>query len=169
MSWLIGIVISLTSALLSHSEIHSLHRIKINLTLRNPPAHHWYAAKSPDLSLQCRSSRALTRRPLCALEAVTSVDHDYIYVITSRNTVSHVRLRFPLSKSCDPTGVATCQKSNDGSNIVTSNMDILLRYIRKIDIGQSSIGDACAAHCVLDDGTNIIMVVVYISPNNKHS
>ncbi|GFX16774.1 uncharacterized protein TNCV_4187481 [Trichonephila clavipes] len=40
------------------SEIHSLHRTKMNLTWRNPPAHHWYAAKSPGLSLQCRSSRA---------------------------------------------------------------------------------------------------------------
>lgn len=45
-------------------------------------------------------------------------------------------------------------------------MDILLRHIREIDIGQSSIGDICAAHCILDDGTNIIMIVVYISPNN---
>ncbi|GFX71154.1 ATP-dependent DNA helicase [Trichonephila clavipes] len=43
---------------------------------------------------------------------------------------------------------------------------IFLRYIREIDIGQSSIGDICAAHRVLDDVTNIIMVVVYISPNN---
>ncbi|GFR27718.1 ATP-dependent DNA helicase [Trichonephila clavata] len=39
----------------------------------------------------------------------------------------------------------------NASNIVTSNMDILLRYIREIDIGQSSIGDICAAHCVLDN------------------
>ncbi|GFV19853.1 uncharacterized protein TNCV_480791 [Trichonephila clavipes] len=30
----------------------------MNLTLRNPPGHHWYAARSPDLSIQCRSSRA---------------------------------------------------------------------------------------------------------------
>ncbi|GFY25219.1 HTH_Tnp_Tc3_2 domain-containing protein [Trichonephila clavipes] len=29
----------------------------MNLTSRNPPAHHWYAAKSPGLSIQCRSSR----------------------------------------------------------------------------------------------------------------
>ncbi|GFX60395.1 uncharacterized protein TNCV_4076171 [Trichonephila clavipes] len=29
-----------------------------NLTWRNPPAQHWYAAKSPGLSIQCRSSRA---------------------------------------------------------------------------------------------------------------
>ncbi|GFT63918.1 uncharacterized protein TNCV_2314061 [Trichonephila clavipes] len=30
----------------------------MNLTWRSPPAHQWYAAKSPGLSLQCRSSRA---------------------------------------------------------------------------------------------------------------
>ncbi|GFU71680.1 uncharacterized protein TNCV_3036201 [Trichonephila clavipes] len=30
----------------------------MNLTWRNPPANHWYAAKSPSLSLQYRSSRA---------------------------------------------------------------------------------------------------------------
>ncbi|GFV05274.1 uncharacterized protein TNCV_224871 [Trichonephila clavipes] len=30
----------------------------MNLTWRNPPAHHWYAAKSPGLSIQCRSSMA---------------------------------------------------------------------------------------------------------------
>ncbi|GFU94946.1 uncharacterized protein TNCV_332821 [Trichonephila clavipes] len=33
----------------------------MNLTWRNPPAHHWYAAKSPCLSIQCRSSRAHQR------------------------------------------------------------------------------------------------------------
>ncbi|GFT30041.1 RNase H domain-containing protein [Trichonephila clavipes] len=43
---------------LNHSEIHSLQRTKINLTWQNPPDHHWYAAKSPGISLQCRSSRA---------------------------------------------------------------------------------------------------------------
>ncbi|GFU68363.1 hypothetical protein TNCV_3077511 [Trichonephila clavipes] len=31
----------------------------MNLTWRNPPAHHWKAAKSPGLSLQFRSSSAL--------------------------------------------------------------------------------------------------------------
>ncbi|GFT76573.1 uncharacterized protein TNCV_3678131 [Trichonephila clavipes] len=30
----------------------------MNFTWRNPPVHHWYAAKSPGLSIQCRSSRA---------------------------------------------------------------------------------------------------------------
>ncbi|XP_039961403.1 ATP-dependent DNA helicase pif1-like [Bactrocera tryoni] len=60
-------------------------------------------------------------------------------------------------KNVRSAGVAIYQKSNDTSNIVTSNMDILLRHIREVDIGQSSIGDICAAHCILDDGTNIIM------------
>ncbi|GFW42562.1 uncharacterized protein TNCV_4257561 [Trichonephila clavipes] len=30
----------------------------MNLTWRNPPAHHWYAAKSLGLSIRCRSSKA---------------------------------------------------------------------------------------------------------------
>ncbi|GFW18595.1 nup43 [Trichonephila clavipes] len=47
-----------SSTVLTHMEIHSLHRTKKNLILRNTPAHHWYAAKSPGLSLQCRCSRA---------------------------------------------------------------------------------------------------------------
>ncbi|GFU82179.1 transposable element Tc1 transposase [Trichonephila clavipes] len=45
-----------SSTVLPHTEIHSSQRNKINLTWRNPPAHHWYAAKSPGLSIQCRSS-----------------------------------------------------------------------------------------------------------------
>ncbi|GFX02583.1 RNase H domain-containing protein [Trichonephila clavipes] len=57
MSWLVGVVISLTPVL-THSEIPSLQRTKLNFTRRNPPAHHWYASKSPGLSMQCRSSRA---------------------------------------------------------------------------------------------------------------
>ncbi|GFU93636.1 uncharacterized protein TNCV_3624621 [Trichonephila clavipes] len=48
-----------SSTVLTHSEIHSFQKKnKMNLTWRNPPAPHWYAAKSPDLSLQCRRSRA---------------------------------------------------------------------------------------------------------------
>ncbi|GFW60119.1 uncharacterized protein TNCV_1389321 [Trichonephila clavipes] len=46
------------STVLTHTEIHSFQRNKMNLTWRNPPADHWYAGKSPGLSIQCRSSRA---------------------------------------------------------------------------------------------------------------
>ncbi|GFU63516.1 RNase H domain-containing protein [Trichonephila clavipes] len=44
-----------SSTVLTHTEIHSFQRNKMNLTWRNPPAHHWYAAKSPGLSIQCMS------------------------------------------------------------------------------------------------------------------
>ncbi|GFT51992.1 uncharacterized protein TNCV_2058411 [Trichonephila clavipes] len=47
-----------SSPVLTQSEIHSSQKNKMNLTWRNPPAHHWYAAKSTGLSIQCRSSRA---------------------------------------------------------------------------------------------------------------
>ncbi|GFX61495.1 RNase H domain-containing protein [Trichonephila clavipes] len=47
-----------SSTVLTHTEIPSFQRNKMNLTWKNPPFHHWYAAKSPDLYIQCRSSRA---------------------------------------------------------------------------------------------------------------
>ncbi|GFV54277.1 RNase H domain-containing protein [Trichonephila clavipes] len=47
-----------SSTVLTYTEIHSFQRNKMNLTWRNPPTYHWYAAKSLGLSIQCRSSRA---------------------------------------------------------------------------------------------------------------
>ncbi|GFY10421.1 uncharacterized protein TNCV_1463111 [Trichonephila clavipes] len=47
------------SYVLSHSEIPSLHRAKMNMTSKNTPAYHWYVAKSHSLSLQYRRSRTL--------------------------------------------------------------------------------------------------------------
>ncbi|GFX66070.1 RNase H domain-containing protein [Trichonephila clavipes] len=61
-----------SSTVLTHTETHSFQRNKMNLTWRNLSAHHWYAAKSPGVSIQCRSSRAL-RRPWRTLEVVTCV------------------------------------------------------------------------------------------------
>ncbi|GFX89944.1 hypothetical protein TNCV_1260311 [Trichonephila clavipes] len=61
-----------SSSALSHSEIHTLHRAKTNLTWRNPFAHFWYAAKSLGLSLQCPKSRGF-QTALGTLEAVTCV------------------------------------------------------------------------------------------------
>ncbi|GFV57546.1 uncharacterized protein TNCV_4399021 [Trichonephila clavipes] len=54
-----------SSSVLSHSEIHFLHRVKMNLIWQNPPAYLWYAAKSPGLSLQCRRSKALQTALAC--------------------------------------------------------------------------------------------------------
>ncbi|GFX40988.1 uncharacterized protein TNCV_2216861 [Trichonephila clavipes] len=59
MSWLVRDDLpNPSSTVLTHSEIHSFPKNKMNLTWRNPPAHHWYVAKSSGLSIHCRSSRA---------------------------------------------------------------------------------------------------------------
>ncbi|GFW14114.1 RNase H domain-containing protein [Trichonephila clavipes] len=47
-----------SSTVLTQSEIHSFQRNKTNLTWRNPPPHHCYAAKIPGPSLQCKGPRA---------------------------------------------------------------------------------------------------------------
>ncbi|GFX91269.1 uncharacterized protein TNCV_1246841 [Trichonephila clavipes] len=46
-----------SSTVLTYLEIPSFQSNKMNLTWRNPPAHHWYGAKSSVLSIQCRSYR----------------------------------------------------------------------------------------------------------------
>ncbi|GFU66548.1 uncharacterized protein TNCV_4357041 [Trichonephila clavipes] len=54
-----------SSTVLTHSGIPFFERTKMNLTWRNPPAHHWYADKCPDLSIQCRSSRGYQTALAC--------------------------------------------------------------------------------------------------------
>ncbi|GFU56136.1 hypothetical protein TNCV_711981 [Trichonephila clavipes] len=61
-----------SNGIVNHSEIYSLYRDKMYFTSRSPPAHHWYAAKSPGLSLQCRSSRAL-QTALASFKAITTL------------------------------------------------------------------------------------------------
>ncbi|GFY16450.1 RNase H domain-containing protein [Trichonephila clavipes] len=70
------------STVLNHSEIHSLQKTKMNLTWRNPPAHHWYAAKSPGLSLQCRAHQtALARFRSGHLRSMTFVQGEvFLYL-----------------------------------------------------------------------------------------
>ncbi|GFV94005.1 uncharacterized protein TNCV_3573581 [Trichonephila clavipes] len=51
-----------SSTFLTHTEIPSFRRNKMNLTWRNPLAHHWYAAKSPGLSLQSRALQTVLAR-----------------------------------------------------------------------------------------------------------
>ncbi|GFU30252.1 uncharacterized protein TNCV_4116171 [Trichonephila clavipes] len=70
-----------SSTVLTHTEIYSFQRNKMNLTWRNPTTHHWYAAKSPGLSIQCRSSRAhqtalarLRSGHLCSMTFVQGVN-----------------------------------------------------------------------------------------------
>ncbi|GFU48772.1 HTH_38 domain-containing protein [Trichonephila clavipes] len=69
-----------SSIVLTHTEIHSFQRNKMNLTWRNPPARHRNAAESSGLSLQCRSSRAyqtaLTRFRSGHLRSMTFVQGD---------------------------------------------------------------------------------------------
>lgn len=55
---------------------------------------------------------------------------------------------------------------NDTYKVITSNMELQLRNVREIDVGQSNIGEICIAQCVVEDGREIILIIVYISPNN---
>lgn len=42
-----------------------------------------------------------------------------------------------------------------------------MRNTREVNVAQGTIGDICASKVKLDDGRELIMVIVYISPNQK--
>ncbi|GFV45387.1 uncharacterized protein TNCV_5055811 [Trichonephila clavipes] len=80
----------------------------MNLMWRNPPAHHWYAAKSPGLSLQCRSSKAHQT----ALARFRS-DH-----LRSMTFVRMAQRYLGYGSHCEAVAVLTCPKPIPKLNLV---------------------------------------------------
>uniref|UniRef100_A0A034WUT0 Uncharacterized protein n=1 Tax=Bactrocera dorsalis TaxID=27457 RepID=A0A034WUT0_BACDO len=64
-------------------------------------------------------------------------------------------------------GVAIYQNSNDTTNILTPNMDIILKNTSDVNVRRTEVGDICSAICKMNNGVEIVMVMVYISPNTK--
>lgn len=62
-------------------------------------------------------------------------------------------------------GVAVYQKSNDTTNIVTAHMDMNVRQMNSLTVTSTVVGDICVARCVPENKQTILVVVVYISPN----
>ena len=52
-------------------------------------------------------------------------------------------------------------------HITTLNMDQAFQNASEVHVSQTSIGDMCASHVKLADASELIMIVVYISPNKK--
>ena len=44
-------------------------------------------------------------------------------------------------------------------------MDVTFQNSTEVHVSQTSIGDMCASHVKLADESELIMIVVYISPN----
>ncbi|GFW32042.1 RNase H domain-containing protein [Trichonephila clavipes] len=89
-----------SSTVLSHLEILPFQGNKMNLTWRNPSAHHWYAAKSPGLSIQCRSTRANQR----ALERLRSDHLRSMTFVQEVKSFLYLSLLFPFF-SCSSSGL----------------------------------------------------------------
>ena len=58
-------------------------------------------------------------------------------------------------------------KNNSTSHITTLNVDLAFQNASEVHVSQISIGDMCASHVKLADASELIMIVVYISPNKK--
>ena len=64
-------------------------------------------------------------------------------------------------------GVAIYKNFNDTTNIITPNMEITMSNTNVINVRWTIIGDICACVCKMDNNVEIVMVVIYISPNSK--
>ncbi|KAK0179291.1 hypothetical protein PV327_005056 [Microctonus hyperodae] len=63
--------------------------------------------------------------------------------------------------------IVAIYQNNNISNITTLNMDLTIQNATEVSVSQTSIGDLCSSHVILKDGRELVMVVVYISPNKK--
>lgn len=46
-------------------------------------------------------------------------------------------------------------------------MDLAVQNATELHVSQTSIGDICTSHVTLEDRSELIVTVVYISPNEK--
>lgn len=75
-------------------------------------------------------------------------------------------VQFNHEKNIRPAGVSIHDNSNE-LHVTTSHMEIKIKNVLEVVVGNSDVGDLCATHIVLRDGREIVMVVVYVSPNQK--
>jgi hypothetical protein len=64
-------------------------------------------------------------------------------------------------------GVAILHSTAHGTNIVAPNMDLNLQQMESLSVGLSSVGEICAAECRTDSGQQIMIIALYISPNQS--
>jgi len=77
-------------------------------------------------------------------------------ILIVQNTLKNVRAA----------GVAIYQRSNI-SHVSTTNIDLMVQNATEINVSQAPVGDLCASQILMDDGREFLMVIVYISPNQK--
>lgn len=68
---------------------------------------------------------------------------------------------------CRAAGIAIYKNNRDTSTIVTSHMNIASQNSQSLGLNISSIGEICVAKCEAESGQEIVVVAIYISPNQN--
>lgn len=90
------------------------------------------------------------------------MSNDQQFDIPNFNCIAHFKRDYVRTG-----GVAIYQNSNDTTNILTPNMDIILKNTGDVNVRCTGVGDICSAICQTNNGVETVMVIVYISPNTK--
>ncbi|KAF0688122.1 ATP-dependent DNA helicase PIF1-like, partial [Aphis craccivora] len=106
---------------------------------------------------------SVTRQTNVLLLSETCMSNDYPIDIPNFNCIVHFK-RDTVSKG----GVAIYQNNNnDTTNIMTPNIDINVANDVDVNVRRTNVGDICACLCKLQNGLEIVIVVIYITPNPK--
>ena len=64
-------------------------------------------------------------------------------------------------------GVAIYKNNNDETNVLTPNIDVQLKNTSDINVRHTNVGDICSTICKMENGLEIVIAVIYISPQQK--
>jgi hypothetical protein len=91
----------------------------------------------------------------------TWLPDDKSFELPNFNCIAHFK-----RKNVRAAGVAIYQNSNISHTLAT-NIDLMVQNATEINASQAPVGHLCASQIVMDDGKRFLMVIVYISPNQK--
>jgi len=93
----------------------------------------------------------------------TWLDNDEKIDIPNLNCIAHLKRDKVRSAGC-----AIYQNHGDTTNVLTSHMNVIMRNTADISVNLTDVGDICTCNCKTDNGLEIVMAVVYISPNKNY-
>ena len=121
-------------------------------------------------SLNCQSLRAhvsdlddgVTQNSTILLLSETWVNNEENIDIPNFHCVAKFK-----RPQCRAAGVAIYKNNKDTTNIISSQMDVVFSNSQSYGFNKSSIGEICVAKCEAENGLIIIIVAIYISPNQS--
>lgn len=123
------------------------------------------------MTLNCQSLKchykdftdSVTLKTIILFLTETWIDNDEKIDIPNFNCIAQFKIDNVRSAGC-----AIYQNTDNTTNVLTRNMNIVIRNTADVSVNLTDVGDICECHCKTDNDLEIVMAVVYISQNKKY-